>query len=141
MAFTKMILYSSNPEDLICDFFLGSFSTAKIAIGLGRNACGFELNKNAYNYQIKEIEKIKKGDLLNEMRNVPENLFTNKGKPLHQKEIDDVVFDFKELINKGKTKKDALATLTQKYRRGFFSIEKIITSISGEKMQTGLRFE
>jgi site-specific DNA-methyltransferase (adenine-specific) len=32
---TKMILYSNNPDDMVCDFFLGSFSTAKVAIGLG----------------------------------------------------------------------------------------------------------
>ena len=61
----KMILYSSNPDDLVCDFFLGSFSTAKVAIALGRNACGFEINEKAFNYQIKEIQKIKKGEWLN----------------------------------------------------------------------------
>jgi site-specific DNA-methyltransferase (adenine-specific) len=52
----KMILYSSNPDDLICDFFLGSFSTAKVAIDLGRKACGFELNKNAFDYQMSIID-------------------------------------------------------------------------------------
>ena len=59
----KIMLYSSNPNDLVCDFFLGSFSTAKVAIGLGRDACGFELNKNAFDYQMKEISKMKKGCL------------------------------------------------------------------------------
>jgi len=53
-----MILYSSNSADMVCDFFLGSFSTAKVAFGLGRKACGFELNKIAFEYQIKEIEKM-----------------------------------------------------------------------------------
>lgn len=52
---TKMILYSSNRNDIVCDFFLGSFSTAKTAIALNRNACGFEINKNAYDYYIREI--------------------------------------------------------------------------------------
>jgi site-specific DNA-methyltransferase (adenine-specific) len=70
---TKMILYSSNENDLVCDFFLGSFSTAKVAIDLGRRACGFEVNKNAFDYQIKEIEKIKRSELLSRLRQLPEN--------------------------------------------------------------------
>lgn len=49
-----MILYSSNPDDLVCDFFLGSFSTAKVALSLGRQACGFEINKNAFDYQMEQ---------------------------------------------------------------------------------------
>ena len=52
----KMILYSSNPNDWVCDFFLGSFSTAKVAIGLGRYACGFEINKIAFDYQIENMK-------------------------------------------------------------------------------------
>jgi site-specific DNA-methyltransferase (adenine-specific) len=47
---TKMIKYSSNPNDIVCDFFLGGFSTAKVALNLGRKACGFEINKNAFDY-------------------------------------------------------------------------------------------
>ena len=53
---TKMILYSSNKNDMVCDFFLGGFSTAKVAISLGRNACGFEINKNAFDYQIENMK-------------------------------------------------------------------------------------
>jgi len=53
----KMILYSSNKGDLVCDFFLGSFSTAKVAISLERRACGFELNTKAFEHQMTVIEK------------------------------------------------------------------------------------
>jgi len=56
---TKMIEYSSNRGDLVCDFFLGSFSTAKVAIGLGRKATGFEKNKKAFDYQTKEMDNEK----------------------------------------------------------------------------------
>ncbi|MDR1552365.1 MAG: site-specific DNA-methyltransferase, partial [Prevotellaceae bacterium] len=104
---TKMILYSSNPNDIVCDFFLGSFSTAKVAIGLGRKACGFELNKNAFDYQVKEVEKIKSGELLAELRQVPENKLINKGKPLLQEEINQIVTEFTQLIGKGMSQKDA----------------------------------
>jgi len=77
-----MILYSSNPNDLICDFFLGSFSTAKVAISLERRACGFEINKNAFDYQIQTInvpnlEKPPISTTANEIK-VPIELFSHK---------------------------------------------------------------
>jgi len=52
---TKMIEYSSLEGDLVCDFFLGSFSTAKVAKSLGRRATGFEKNKQAFDYQINHL--------------------------------------------------------------------------------------
>ncbi len=59
----KMIEYASNQGDMVCDFFLGSFSTAKVAKALGRNACGFEINKHAFDYQINMIDKVVKGSM------------------------------------------------------------------------------
>jgi site-specific DNA-methyltransferase (adenine-specific) len=123
---TKMILYSSNPNDMICDFFLGSFSTAKIAIGLGRRACGFELNKNAFDYQIGEIEKVKSGELLSELRQVPENKLIHKGLPLTVEEIEKIEFDFFNLTKKGLSKKDAISLLSDKYGRGYWSLTNIL---------------
>lgn len=60
----KMIEYSSNEGDLVCDLFLGGFTTAKAAIGLNRRAIGFELNQTAFDYEMKEIEKITPGEML-----------------------------------------------------------------------------
>ncbi|MDR2170892.1 MAG: site-specific DNA-methyltransferase [Planctomycetaceae bacterium] len=139
---TKMILYSSNPNDMVCDFFLGSFSTAKIAIGLGRQACGFELNKNAFDYQIKEIEKIKSGELLPELRNVPENKLFNKGKPLTQDEIKKIITEFSQLTQKGITKKMACNSISEKYGRGYWSILNIVSSLDNlnRKPQTTSSF-
>lgn len=51
----KMIEYSSKPGDLVCDMFSGSFSTAKMAIELGREACGFEINQKAFEYQMTQM--------------------------------------------------------------------------------------
>ena len=123
---TKMILYSSNTDDMVCDFFLGSFSTAKVAIGLGRKACGFELNSNAFDYQIKEIEKIKPGELLAELRAVPENKLTNKGKPLQQEEKNQILDEYRLLARRGYTQKEACNIISGKYGRGYWSILKII---------------
>jgi site-specific DNA-methyltransferase (adenine-specific) len=123
---TKMILYSSNPNDMVCDFFLGSFSTAKVAVGLGRKACGFEVNKNAFDYQIKEIEKVKSGELLSELRQVPENKLFNKGKPLSDEEIEQIISEFYQLQKRGITKKLACDTISEKYGRGYWSILNIV---------------
>jgi hypothetical protein len=32
----KILLYSSNPGDTVCDFFMGKFTTARVALELGR---------------------------------------------------------------------------------------------------------
>ena len=125
---TKMILYSSKPGDMVCDFFSGSFSTAKVAIGLGRKACGFEINKYAFDYQIKEIEKITPGSLLSELRAVPANKLFNKGKPLSNEETQQIITDFTLLQKKGFTQKSACDTLSGKYGRGYWSILNIVSN-------------
>ncbi|MCL2131850.1 MAG: site-specific DNA-methyltransferase [Lentimicrobiaceae bacterium] len=133
---TKMILYSSNENDMVCDFFLGSFSTAKAAIGLNRNACGFEINKNAFDYQIKEIEKVKTGELVSELRQVPENKLFNKGKPLQQTEKEQIVSEFYNLQQKGISKKYACEKISEKYGRGYWSIQSIVENGNYTAQQT-----
>ena len=123
---SKMILYSSRPHDTVCDFFLGSFSTAKVAIGLGRKACGFEINKNAFDYQIKEMEKIQSGELLSELRQVPKNKLFNKGKPLPVEETKQIISEFNMLLQKGFSQKCACDKISEKYGRGYWSIMNIV---------------
>lgn len=53
----KMIQYSSNEGDLVCDFFLGNFTTAFEAKKLNRQITGFEINRNAYNYFLPLLEE------------------------------------------------------------------------------------
>ena len=122
----KMILYSSNPSDLVCDFFLGSFSTAKVAKVLDRNTCGFELNKKAFNHQQKEIQKVVKGSMIGVLRNIPENQITNSRKVITEVESDNIKTDYLILIETGLTKKSAIGALSTKYGRGYWSILKII---------------
>jgi site-specific DNA-methyltransferase (adenine-specific) len=53
----KMIQYSSNPGDVVCDFFLGNFTTAVVARQLGRHSCGFELNPQAFRNGMESLEQ------------------------------------------------------------------------------------
>jgi len=138
---TKMILYSSNPDDRVCDFFLGSFSTAKVAIGLGRKTCGFEINKNAFDYQIKEIEKIKSGELLNKLRQVPQNKLFNKGKPLSNEEIEHIISEFNQLQQRGISQKNACDKISEKYGRGYWSILNLIGNSKIMAKQPATLFE
>jgi site-specific DNA-methyltransferase (adenine-specific) len=125
---TKMILYSSNPSDVVCDFFLGSFSTAKVAIGLGRSACGFEINKHAFDYQIAEIKKVKSGELLSELRDVPDNKLFNKGKPLSDEEGLQIISEYYQLQKTGISKKTVCDKISEKYGRGYWSIQNLINN-------------
>jgi len=61
----KIIQYSSNQGDIVCDFFMGNFTTAMVAKKMGRNCVGFEINKNPFDVFSKELANIEFGrDLL-----------------------------------------------------------------------------
>ena len=60
----KLIQYSSNEGDLVCDLFLGGFSTVIAAIGLNRRATGFEISPAMFDTRIREIEGIVPGSFI-----------------------------------------------------------------------------
>ena len=121
----KMILYSSDEGDLVCDFFLGGFSTAKVAMQLNRKAFGFEANKTSYDHHIKEMDSIKIGSLLSKPKKVT---YFKQGKPLSSTEKNQIIKEFKKLKQKGLTKKDSLEKLSKKFGRGPWSLSKILKS-------------
>ena len=130
----KMILYSSNPGDIVCDFFLGGFSTAKVSIGLGRRAYGFELSKTAFDYQMEQIKTIKSGSMLSELRIPPPNKLLNRGKPFKKNEIERIRQEYKILMKKGETKKKAIDKISHEIGRGYWSILKIIDGTTNKSM-------
>ncbi len=108
-------------------FFLGSFSTAKVAIALGRDACGFEINKNAFDYQLNEIKKIKKGEWINQLRPVPENKFQSTKGPISTEEKISILKEYEHLKLSGFSKQQCIEKLSEKYQRGYWSILNLIT--------------
>ncbi len=124
----KMIQYSSNEGGLVCDFFLGSFSTAKVALGLNRRVCGFEKSPIAYNYQITEMEKVISGSLMNNLRTPPPNKYFHQGKPFDENEKDEILRRFMELKKAGMSKKKIIEKLGQDLGRGPWSLDKIIST-------------
>ncbi len=126
----KLILYSSNENNTVCDFFMGNFTTARIALGLKRNVCGFELNKNSYDYWMPKLKQIEFGSLLKGLKQVNLVLPKNQGKPISEEERNSMISDFIDRVhNKHMTKKASMEFLMEKYGRGKFSIIKVLDGV------------
>lgn len=54
----EIINASSRPGDVVADFFMGSGSTVKAAIGLGRQAIGVELEEERFNQTVSEVRQL-----------------------------------------------------------------------------------
>jgi len=128
----KLILYSSNEGDLVCDFFMGNFTTATVANGLGREVIGFELNKHSYDHWISVLSKEKKGDKLQNLKQVEVILPENQGKSISNEERKSIEKDYKAMMQ-CKSKNDTIQFLMKKYGRGKFSIINIVESIEWDK--------
>ena len=122
----KMIQYSSKEGDVVCDMFLGSFSTAKVAKGLNRQALGFEISKGVFDHQIREFEKLELGYLIDQVRKPPANLFVNQGKPISLYDRNQILQDHLIHKNRGMSKKQSIDKLSRKFGRGYWSILKIL---------------
>lgn len=123
---TRIIQYSSNPGDLVADLFLGSFSTAKAAIGLGRRALGFELSKTAFAHHVRQIHHLLPGSMLSGLRTPRGKSVPNRGKAWTERERNRVLRRYRALRGQGKTKKDAIQMLGDEFGRGRFSILNVL---------------
>lgn len=54
----KMIQYASNEGDIVCDFFLGNFTTAMVGLEQNREVCGFEKSKELYDAGMERLNKM-----------------------------------------------------------------------------------
>lgn len=121
----KFIEYSSNEGDIVCDFFMGNFTTADCALRLGRNVTGFELNETSYTHHIERIGQIEFG-IDNFAKAEVENPFFNQGKKLSEEEKDKINDRFIELSKVYKTKKERVNVLSKEFGRGIFSINNVL---------------
>lgn len=121
----KLILYSSDQDDVVCDFFMGNFTTAYAALSLGRKVVGFETNKNAFDYHIDKIKDISFGHDLTSLKKVENITPKNQGKKVEPEEIRKICKDYLALLS-CKKKKEISEILQKKYGRGRFSIKNIL---------------
>jgi site-specific DNA-methyltransferase (adenine-specific) len=122
----KLIMYSSNPGDRVCDFFMGNFTTAYASLKLGRSVCGYELNKNAFDYHIDRLGDIEFGGDLKTMKQVENIVPLNQGKKISPEEVNSICADYHEMNNAKMRKCDISLKLQEKYERGRFAIKNIL---------------
>lgn len=123
---SRIIQYSSNEGDLVCDLFLGGFSTARTAIGLSRNVIGFEISSGMFDTRTQEIANLVPGSLLNTIRTPlePERKLTRK--TWTDDEINSLRTRYQELSGTRLTEKEINSKLQEELGRGYWSIEKAL---------------
>jgi site-specific DNA-methyltransferase (adenine-specific) len=60
LLLARIIVASSNKDDCVLDPFIGSGTTAVVAVKYGRNYCGIDISQNYVKSAIKRIEQTKK---------------------------------------------------------------------------------
>ncbi len=126
---TKIIRYSSNEGDTVCDLFLGSFSTARVAIGLNRYATGFELSKPAYELGKSKVNKVEPGSLIPGLKQPDQERLENQGKVWSADEKKQVYKRYQTLYSALGTKKESIKLLSKEFGRGTFSLRRIISEM------------
>lgn len=122
----KILQYSSSEGDLVCDLFMGGFTTAKACIGLNRRFIGFELSQRAFEHQIVEISQLEPGNLLSKLRKPATDRLTNRGGAWSEKDKRKLLREYQGLIRAGLKQKEALAQLSGKYLRGEWSLKRVL---------------
>ena len=122
----KLILYSSNKGDMVCDFFMGNFTTAVLARKLGRDVCGHEINTSSFDYHMARIKEIKFGCDLAMLKQVENIVPKNQGKKITSEEIASICDDYRKMLAEKLPKKDISSKLQEKYGRGKFAIKNIL---------------
>lgn len=119
---TKLIQYSSNEGDVICDFFLGGFTTATVALKLNRRIIGFEISKTIFNYYNKRVTEDLKGKGLNNLR-IPDKAFPiNQGKRWEEEDINHLLKIYKSLYPDKFGKIVSIKIIMDEMGRGYFSV-------------------
>ena len=120
----KILQYSSNEGDLVADFFLGGFNTAKAAVALNRRITGFEINRRAFDFHIQEMSFVKPGYLLESVRSGDGSPPVNQRKRWTMEERDCLKKRFKEVYPTLKNKRQTIKILEQEFDRGYFAIRR-----------------
>lgn len=124
----KLLQYSSNENDLVCDFFMGGCSTAAVAIGMNRRFVGFELSTPTFLSRVPKINSIKPGELIPTLRTPPngEHTVENAGKPWTRTEVEDLLEIYQEMAAVGRNKGEIVNTLSARFGRGSWAIVKLL---------------
>ncbi len=122
----KMVQYSSKEGDLVCDLFMGGFSTARVAVGLRRRFVGFEVSEAIFAEGVRRMEGIEPGHLLDSARAPGEDILFNQGKRWTKDETTVLLARYDDMREEGHTKASAIQELTGEFGRGRFAISNVL---------------
>lgn len=124
----KMIAYSSNEGDRVCDFFMGGGSTAAVAIGMNRRFSGFEISKRTFGACVPELLGAVPGSLV---RTAPvPHVVRNRGKAWTPSDVATLEGRYRELRARGVTQAAIVSMLSREFERGAWAIRKRLASRS-----------
>lgn len=126
----KMIAYSSNEGDLVCDFFMGGGSTGIVAIGMNRRFAGFEISKKAFDACVERVRAVEPGSLLQPAPRP--HVVRNRGKAWSSAESQRLRKRYRDLHAKGMPKGAIVAELSREFKRGAWAIRKRLALLSNE---------
>jgi site-specific DNA-methyltransferase (adenine-specific) len=123
---TKILQYSSSEGDLVCDFFCGGFSTARVAIGLNRRFVGFEISPEVFRVKGEALKEIRAGDLIPSLRAPAVTGVSNQGKRWTAEERGQLTRRYEHMKAKGLTRQEIVQKLGDELGRGRFGIERAL---------------
>jgi site-specific DNA-methyltransferase (adenine-specific) len=118
----KMIAYSSNPGDLVCDFFMGGGSTGAVALAMNRRFAGFEISKTVYAAAAQRILSAVPGSLLEPA--IEPHVVPNRGKTWSEDESERLQQRYRDLHMSGATQTAIVQVLSREFARGAWAIRK-----------------
>jgi len=122
----KMLQYSSRPGDLVCDMFMGGFSTARVAVGLGRRFAGFEVSPAIFDAGVERMRDVREGDLLDTLREPRAGGLANQGQRWTEEETARLVERYGALRDDGMTKARSIEVMGGEFGRGRFAITNVL---------------
>ncbi len=123
----KMLLYSSNEGDLVCDFFMGGGSTAVACAGLSRRFAGFEISPGIFRRVVERVAAVRPGGLLDGRPSKSSAAaVANRGKRWNPGDVRAVLQRYDQLAADGTAKKRIVAALGTEFGRGPWSIAKVV---------------
>src|SRR5579883_2995463 len=125
----KMLAYSSNPGDLVCDFFTGGGSTGVVAVGMNRRFVGFEISKAAHRSAVARIEATAPGSMLEAPS--PQHVVKNRGKTWTAAEMRRLRERYGDLHARGATQAAIVNALSEEFERGAWAIRKRLRELGG----------
>ncbi len=125
----KILQYASDPDDLVCDFFLGGFSTARVAIGLGRRATGFEVAVPTFQRRGAALRSVTPDGLLATLHPPTIGVARNRSKRWDAAQLAALHDRYGSLREHQLTKSAAVARLGEEFGRGTFAILRALKRI------------